>query len=335
MRIVHAVRSDGFAGVERHVARLARAQAERGEDVLVIGGSPPDMVRELGGVLHRPASTVRDVARELQVHGRWSDVVHVHMTAAEIAAGLTVRGSRQGPAVVTTRHFAAPRGRGLQGPAVAAIARRAVSAQIAISEFVADHVDGPSTVVHPGVHTAPRGDHQQKVILILQRLEKEKETALAIRAAAASGLTELGWRVRIAGTGTERDRLGALSSELALDVEFLGHRSDVPDLMDKSGLLLAPCAVEGLGLSVLEAMARSLPVVAADAGGHAELLAGLDERALFTPGDVRDAGDRLRSLALDDRGRRAYGHAAASRQRERFTLEAQVAGTAAVYRSLR
>ena len=48
-------------------------------------------------------------------------------------------------------------------------------------------------------------------------------------------------------------------------------------------MLIAPCPVEGLGLTLLEAMAGGLPVVAAEAAGHLDVLAGLDSRAMFPP----------------------------------------------------
>ncbi|WP_159797145.1 glycosyltransferase family 4 protein [Puerhibacterium puerhi] len=333
MRILHAVRSDGFAGVERHVARLARGQAEAGEAVVVVGGEPAAMARELDGVPHLPAASLPDVAQALRRHGRRADVVHVHMTAAEVAAGLALWSAH--PAVVTTRHFARPRGSGAAGPLVAAAARRPLRAQIAISHYVARHVDGPTTVVHPGVDVAPHDPAaREKVVLVLQRLEPEKATDVALRAFAASGVAAEGWRLRVAGAGSREPALRRLAERLRLDVEFLGHHRDAPALLRTAGVLLAPCPVEGLGLSVLEAMAHGLPVVAADAGGHTELLGGLDPRALFPAGDSDAAADHLRRLVDDDVGRVAYGEAAARRQRAGFTLATQVAETGAVYRGV-
>ena len=334
MRIVHAVRSDGFAGVERHVARRARSQARGGDDVLVVGGAADGMVPELDGVPHLEAATVPEVARQLAVHGRRADVVHVHMTAAEIAAGL-VHWSRHRPAVVATRHFAAPRGRGPGGPVVARLARRAVQAQMAVSRYVADHVDGTATVVYPGVDVVTARVPRERVVLVLQRLEPEKATEVALRAVARSGLTRRGWTVRVAGTGSQARAVAELAERLGIDAELLGHRADAGRLLSSAGVLLAPCPVEGLGLSVLEAMAHGLPVVAADAGGHSELLAGLDPRGLFPPGDDAAAAERLQALADDDEGRAAYGAAAAARQRECYTLAAQVDRTSAVYQGLR
>ena len=121
-----------------------------------------------------------------------------------------------------------------------------------------------------------------------QRLQPEKRTDVGVRAFAASGLAAEGWTLDVAGIGPEREALESLAAELgvATSVRFSGYRTDLPDLLARAGLLLAPCPVEGLGLTLLEAMASGLPPVAADAAGHVELLAGLDPRCRFTADDA-------------------------------------------------
>lgn len=344
MRILHVVDSDAFAGVERHVARLARAQSSHGHDVRVLGGEPTSMRTESGSdVAVNPTSGLRPTARALARLGTAADVVHVHMTAAEVAAALAAPLARlQGrrlATVVTTRHFARGRGSGPAGSLTAAVARHPVRAQIAISAYVAEHVDGAATVVHPGVDNVedvrPTTD-RSRIVLLAQRLEAEKDGDVGLRAFAASGLAAEGWRLQVAGDGALLPGLEALAAGLGIDgaTRFLGHRQDVPTLMDDASLLLAPCPVEGLGLSVLEAMSRGLPVVAADAGGHTELLAGLADGAFFRPGDADAAGTALRALAGNPAARDAYAQAEQARQRADFTLDAQVAATDAVYRSV-
>jgi glycosyltransferase involved in cell wall biosynthesis len=172
------------------------------------------------------------------------------------------------------------------------------------------------------------------VILIAQRLQPEKRTAVGLTAFARSGLAAAGWTLQIAGIGPERQALETMAQDLgvASATEFLGYRTDVPDLLDRSGILLAPCPVEGLGLTVLEAMQSGLPVVAADAGGHIELLDGLDPRPLFTPDDPQSAADALIALAQDEAGRSTLGAAERARQQDDYTIDAQVRGTEAVYR---
>jgi len=337
LRILHAVRSDGFAGVERHVASLAAAQCDTGHQVAVIGGDPDLMATAIG---RRPVPRRRAVTTWATVRGIEAfadcDILHVHMTAAEFAALLAPRTLRV--PVVTTRHFAARRGTGPAGKAVALAVAPRVSAQIAISRYVADHVEGRSVVIHPGVPVVPDAPSagREPVILVAQRLEAEKDTDVAIRAFAASGLAASGWRLEIAGNGAQRDALEVLAARLDIAgaVRFLGRQADVSLLMTRASILLAPCAAEGLGLTVVEAMAAGLPVVAAEAGGHVETVGAVGGAALFPPGDARTAGRALAALAENPSGRFAYGAALRDYQRAHFTLRAQEEATVAVYRSV-
>jgi glycosyltransferase involved in cell wall biosynthesis len=338
LRILHAVRSDGFAGVEQFVLRLALAQAADGHEVAVIGGAAERMRPDLdaAGVEHVPAARTVDVERAVRPRAAEVDVVNTHMTAADVAAVIALTGRRR-PALVSTRHFAQPRGRLGPVPIDALVGRR-IDAEVSISAAVAASVDRPSTVVHTGVDPRPLGDGRprDRTVLIAQRLEPEKHTHVGIRAFAASGLAADGWTLEVAGDGSERDAVHALARELGLEpvVRFSGFRSDLPAVMDRAGMLVAPCPVEGLGLTVLEAMAGGLPVVAAAAGGHVELLEGLDERTLFTADDADDAARRLRALADDEPGRADLGAAERVRQQQAFSTRAQADGTEAVYREV-
>lgn len=334
MRILHAIRSDGFAGVEQFVARLARAQAADGHAVRVIGGDPVRMgpLLDPAGVSHIPtADRAPAVMTAVRAHAREADVVNSHMTAADVATACALVGVRHRPAHVSTRHFAQPRGR--LGPIpIDALLTPRLDAEISISRAVAAATGRPSTVVHSGVLNVddarlPRA----RTILMAQRLEPEKRAALGMQAFAISGLARDGWRLEIAGNGSERPRLTALAEELGIDVRFLGFRADVDALMQSAGMLLAPCTIEGLGLTVIEAMAAGLPVVAANAGGHTEILEGLDRRALYSPEDAEAAARNLVSLAQDDAGRAALGSAGRERQRAAFSLDAQMLATQAVY----
>ncbi|MPM66669.1 D-inositol-3-phosphate glycosyltransferase [bioreactor metagenome] len=104
--------------------------------------------------------------------------------------------------------------------------------------------------------------------------------------------------------------------------------------MRTAGLLIAPCDIEGLGLTVVEAMAVGLPVVACAAGGHLETVGAATAGALYPVGDLSAGADLVRCLAVDDERRVAYGAELAQIQSTRFTVEAQVAGVDAVYRAV-
>jgi glycosyltransferase involved in cell wall biosynthesis len=339
LRILHAIRSDRFAGVEQFVRRLAVRQAEDGHAVAVLGGAAEHMRRPLtaAGVAWESATTNAALFRAARRHLSTSDVVNTHMTAADLAVLAARAASASTAPIVATRHFAQPRGSVGPRSSYRLIERR-IDAEIAISAAVAERIGVPSTVVHPGVDPSAPTDpaRRRRSVLVAQRLQREKYTDVAVRAFAASGLADDGWVLEIAGTGPEASALQELASQLGIPtaVRLLGFRTDLPLLMSEAGMLMASSPFEHFGLTVLEAMSAGLPVVAADAAGHAEMLGGLDARALFAPGDVDGAAESLRSLAGDAAGRVALGDQERARQRERFTLAAQAAGTEAVYRTV-
>ena len=322
--------------------RLALAQAADGHHVTVIGGASERMRPALAeaGIDHISAARTIEVTRAVRALRGEFDVVNTHMTAAEVgtAAALWFTRRSHRPAVVATRHFA--KARGWIGPVpIGPFVRRRLNEQISISRAVAGAVDSPSSVVHTGVENRPLCDVtlRERVVLMAQRLQPEKRTDVGIRAFAASRLADDGWTLEIAGIGPEREALESLADELDIGpaVAFLGYRADLPRVMDRAGMLIAPCPVEGLGLTLLEAMSGGLPVVAAGAAGHLDVLAGLDSRAMFPPNDVDAAARNLRSLAEDEPGRIALSLAARRRQQDGFSLLAQTAATEAVYRGAR
>jgi glycosyltransferase involved in cell wall biosynthesis len=258
------------------------------------------------------------------------------MTAAEVAAALAF--PIAGPALVTTRHFAARRGVGPVAKVIASVAARRLRAQIAISRFVADRIEGSSIIVHPGV---PRVDgtsaaERDHVVLVAQRLEPEKRTDHALLAWAASGLGQAAWRLQIAGEGSQARYLGELAERIGVreTVDLLGPRADVAHLMRRAALFLASASNEPFGLSVVEAMAAGLPVVAAAGGGHLETAGTVDSTALYPPDDPGAAGRLLAELAADPHRRDRYGAALQAAQREHFTVDRQVEATLDVYRSV-
>ncbi|SKC37583.1 glycosyltransferase family 4 protein [Krasilnikoviella flava] len=339
MRITHVVVTDAFAGVEAHVARLARAQADAGHDVAVVGGAAASMSGAAGDAVElRPGTTVAEARRSL-AEGARPDVVHAHMTAAETAACLWAPVLARRVPLVVTRHFALVRGRSLAGRAVAHVIRRTVAAQIAISRYTRERIDGPSEVIVAGVEERPHprvSALRSPVVLVASRLEPEKHVDAGVRAFAASGLAIAGWRLRIAGSGSLEVATKELVARFGLDraVDLLGHRSDVAALMADASIFLAPTPGEHFGLSVLEAMASGVPVVADGSGGHVESLGRAGGPGLYATGDADDAGRRLRALAEDPALRDRYGAALQARQRAEFSLAHQAAATERVYRDV-
>lgn len=334
VRVVHLVCSTGFAGVENYIVNVASGLERDGVDVTVIGGSRAQMTAALAGsgVEWLPGDDMRGAMSSLR-DTPTPDILHTHMSQADLVGWLYRRGRGRRARQVSTRHFAGPRGNGLVARSVFAPVGRSLAAQIAISQFVADNVEPPVDVVYSGVRSTDAARDREPFVFAAQRLEPEKHTADVIEAWARSEGAAEGWTLRIAGDGSERAQLEELARRrgVAGSVEFLGHRSDVPDLLARAGLVLAPTPREGLGIFVLEAMAQATPVVASAGGGHLETVGAATPDLLFPPGDAAAAAGVIDDLIADAGLRAASGTALRDLQRASFTIEMQVAGTRAVY----
>ncbi len=338
IRVVQVVCTDVFAGVERYVTTLATGLSSRGCEVLVIGGSEsrmrPDL--EASGASWVAGPTPAGALMRLLSH-RHVDVIHAHMTAAETASLLAAVAVRA--PLVATRHFAQKRGSSPPARLMGRVVTRSVAAQLAISRYVADSIEGDSVVVPPGTPAPPDlsdPTERRPIVLVSQRLEPEKRTDLALEAWSHSGLAGRGWRLEVAGDGQERSRLEGLSASLGVadSVDFLGVRDDVGELQRRASILLAPRPDEPFGLSVVEAMAAGLPVVAAAGGGHMETVGLVEGAALYPPTDLAAAGRLLDELATDADRRRTYGEALRRVHRDHFGVDRQVDATLDVYRSV-
>jgi glycosyltransferase involved in cell wall biosynthesis len=333
--VVHVVVTANFAGVERHVCDLAVELAGRSWDVAVVGGDPARMRAELGpAVSWLPGASAVQAAASLRRLGP-RDLCHVHMTIAE-AVGVATRRLHRAP-VVATRHFAAIRGSSLAGRLAAPAIARRLTAEIAVSDFVAARLErSPAAVIRHGVRERPPSwAPESRIVLLLQRLEAEKDTLTALRAWASSGLAEDGWRLRIVGDGAERPALERWVRERGVPgVAFAGWSDDAEGELAAAGLLLSSAPADSFGLAVVEAMMAGVPVVAAAAGGHLETIGLVPGAILFPVGDADGAAEALRALAHDEARRATLSRAGRDVAVTRLALARCVDQHVALYRSL-
>lgn len=112
-----------------------------------------------------------------------------------------------------------------------------------------------------------------------------------------------------------------------------GERADVPDVMRGLDAFVLPSLAEGISNTILEAMACSLPVLATDVGGNAELVvAGQTGQTgkLVRAGDIEALAAGLVDLALDADAA-AMGRAGRQRVERQFSLRAMVASYQSLY----
>ncbi len=144
-----------------------------------------------------------------------------------------------------------------------------------------------------------------------------------------------GVHAALAGRGELEAALRARAGrpDLAGRVHFLGHREDVPRILRSVDVFCLPSRLEGLGTSVLDAMASEVPVVAAAAGGIPEMVEDGVSGLLVPPGDPGRLSEAL-SAVLSDPALAARLAAGGRARVEEFRAERMVEETLAVYREI-
>lgn len=140
-------------------------------------------------------------------------------------------------------------------------------------------------------------------------------------------------RFVIAGDGELRESLEHQIKALALEkhVMLTGFRPDVLSLHKAFDIFAMSSVMEGLGTSLLDAMACGKPVVATAAGGMPEVVQHGETGLIVPPRDSRAMADAIIRLLKDEPLRQRMGAAGLSRAHSRFSAERMVADTLDAY----
>jgi glycosyltransferase involved in cell wall biosynthesis len=166
-------------------------------------------------------------------------------------------------------------------------------------------------------------DENACLILHVARLDPVKDHATALRAFASLLNVFPNARLILAGDGPRRADIEKQVVELQLQhaVRLLGTRHDVPRLWAAADIALLTSTSEGIPLTLLEAMAAGLPVVATCVGGVPEIVDDGRTGLLAPVGDDAALALHLRRLADDVDLRRSMGRAGMLRVQEQFSEE--------------
>ena len=175
-------------------------------------------------------------------------------------------------------------------------------------------VDVDASPVSAGERPTPR-------IVSVGRLKAPKDFQTLAR--ALSLLPQGTYEALIVGDGPDRRALERRLRQLGLEesVRLAGARDDVPALLADADVFVLASRSEGMPVSVIEAMAAGLPVVASRVGGVPELVEDAETGFLVPPEDPPALTRALARLLEDQALRRRLGDAGRQRARREFDLD--------------
>jgi glycosyltransferase involved in cell wall biosynthesis len=179
-------------------------------------------------------------------------------------------------------------------------------------------------------------DDRAFVVMTVARLDPVKDFDTLLDAFADVRRRVPRARLVLVGDGPERDRLieRAAGADLAGSVTLAGFRSDVRALLPAADLYANSSVSEGISITILEAMAAGVPIVATGVGGTPEVLAD-GVAGVLVPSRNRVAlASAIASLAIDAERRARLATAARRRLETSFTIERMVREYAHMYHRL-
>jgi glycosyltransferase involved in cell wall biosynthesis/uncharacterized membrane protein len=261
------------------------------------------------------------------------DVVHLHSSKAGILGRLAAVLARVPIRVFTVHGWSFAAYRGSPGRLflwAERMVRPITTAVICVSHASREQgiaaracIAGRTVVIHNAVDTtsflpARRTEGPPRIISVA-RFAFPKDFATLVRALA---LVSADYRATFVGDGPALPDIATVVEMQGLEgkVELLSARGDVRELLASSEIFVLSSRSEGHPVSLLEAMAAGLPVVATDVGGVAESVVHGQTGMLVPAGNVAALASALERLAEDEHLRRRLGAAGRARARELFGL---------------
>ncbi len=347
-RVLHVITGMERGGAEKIAVQLAAAAPSDSAISWLSGESAwvaeTMQIREkaplrMNGLLGFPGAISRLAAL---IRRNRPDVLHSHLSHANVAARWAARISRYAGPVVSTEHNLGFY-RDASGWLLRLDARtsRRCAAVAAISGAVKRHRQSAGwqadriRVIYNGVSlpAAPTAPELKNPVMLgmVGRLHPEKGPDLFLdvleRLDSVGGILLTHGPDKMAVEA--RIQQSTARARIQIDRTLTAN-----ELFRSVDIALVPSRLEGLGLAALEAMSWRRPVVAANTGGLPEVVLADQTGLLAEPGNPDDFADAVRRLADEPNWARSLGDAGRKRVEERFTIERMLAEYEALYREV-
>jgi glycosyltransferase involved in cell wall biosynthesis len=361
VRVVEVLASGTNGGAQEHLHSLLTRIDRSRYEASVVSLSPGSAVRKMQRagipvvVIDDPDDAVAVGALAVHLAAVRPDVIHNHMYRAELvgtraAIALEKIGLRR-PYVVSTVHSSRVRSAEdrEQLRRLTPHMDRLIAVSHAMERKIVDEGrdTAPVALVYNGVDLE-RYDHQEpcctlrdeygmepgsQIVGAVARLEPEKGHATLLNAWPAVLRSVPNAYLLVVGEGSRREALEQQAAELRIAhrVVFTGRRDDVPAVTAAFDVAVLPSYREAQGLTILEAMALSRPVVASNVGGIPEMIEDGVTGLLVPPDDPGALSAAIVRLLLDHSLADTLGRAGHDLVHDRFCVELMVKAIETIY----
>lgn len=316
MKILHVITSLRTGGAEHLMVDLLPRLRDMGNivELLVFDGVHTAFYEELeqkgitihslgiGGNVYHP----RNIFKLMKFVGKY-DIIHTHNTACQLFVPVAKILKCSKAKLVTTEHNANNRRRGkwflkpldkwMYGRygKIICIANQTYHNLVQYIGY-----KSKTLVIYNGVETEKFimsikdiTSSTNFVVTMVSAFRDQKDQDTLVRA-----IKELpdNYRLQLAGDGVRRPIVEALVKTLGITerVDFLGIRTDIPEILKQSDIVVLSSHWEGLSLSSIEGMASGRPFIASDVDGLREVVE--DAGILFPHGDYKQLAKEIRQL---------------------------------------
>ena len=174
-------------------------------------------------------------------------------------------------------------------------------------------------------------------LISVGRLDPVKDQVTLVRAlrfvSASTATQPTPVQLKIIGDGPERKRLQQIIDQenLVDQAELLGEKNNISELLNSADVFVLTSLAEGIPMTVLEAAAAGLPVIATDVGGLSEIVQEGESGFLVPPGSPQSIAAAIRRYLEDTPLLLRHGAAGRHYIIERFSLDKMTRNYAHLY----
>lgn len=356
MRILYLITNADLSGAPVHVLQLSRGLAQS-NDIMVVFGVDGPIIEEFQkfniqtAVLHTMKSDfnflndIKSIRKFCHIIKEFNpDIIHCHSSKAGLIGRISAR-IKKVPAIFTVHGWGFGNKQGIVKSTLIYLLElflsRITTYYIFVSNFDKKVADKKiknylGKVIYNGTDFSQfQGNGNETLdIVMVARNDPQKDYQTLIKALADSSFDS----AKFIGHGTDDSKFISTAKQILgknfQKVSFLGERKDVSLQLEASTIFVLTTNYEGLPISIIEAMSKSLPIIATRVGGIPELVEHENNGYLIEVGDHDNLIQKINKLNDNISLRERLGRKSLELFQKKFRTQEMVANTNEVYQKI-